>query len=195
MQIKHEKIPTTDDKVGLDDWVADHIVSGFPDGTFQMPKLIEKKTLSSGSSITTFSGLNGNSSEKYLIEIDLIVTASGGEPVLHCRPNNDNGNNYSNKVARLLTSWGVGNNWSDPDSVMGAMGATANDRMVIRSVATVKSGARRIFSNRCDTIHALMFVTMFWNNTTDNITSLVFFMNNGTFEGTIRLYELVDQPF
>lgn len=190
MQITHKKIPTTLDKVGLNDWTDDHDISGLEGW-----ELIEQKNLDPGTTTTTFSGLDGNVDKEYLITYELYITATGDNRYIKVKPNNISTNQKTSRgySFRFGASyqihdhiWLTSNGWSKSGYCFG--------RQRIRS----STGWMRVFQG-VDSFTASdfseyvnIYYTAWWKEMDTNITSLVVDITADSFKGKIRLYKKIN---
>jgi len=214
LDIKHPRKPTEIDKINDDDYMESHLYTGtvetdeLPSSlqdlltvlsgkTFQLPQLIELKTLSADSGPIVFSNLNGNSYTKLLLIGHLSIGSYSSDPVLSIKPNNDNGNNYANSQGGYST----GGAWFTNDSTNSMLTHGYANKVsqtffecelypvsgvnrYIKSVFNIlggNSGAKKTATNLIE-----------WKNSADNITSLNLLLNYSSVTGYISLYDIVD---
>ena len=189
MPIKHKKIPTTEDKVTLEDWTDPHDITNIG-GLWE---LVEKKTIAPGGTSCTFSNLDGDSDEQYLIDFELYFP-DATDSIINIAPNgvatNQKSGIYGNWSGSVSQSnyaywWFTGNGWKKIGYSQG--------QHIIRA----KTGRIRSYKGY-DTWTAsdlsawlLQEVAGWWNNLVDNITSLVITVGAGSFSGTIALYKKI----
>ncbi len=165
-------------------------------------KLIEKRTVPSGTVTTTFTGLDGDSDKKYLIEFELDCVRGSNAGVLHIRPNGDSGNNYK-WVHHIFATWAHGSyiDWQVAVMGIGITTEETNDFVRGRSIFYAERNAARTRKRYCtgmeidfrsDTRLGRRDCVAWWTNTTDNITSLEIRVTNGSFSGTFWLYKWVE---
>jgi len=172
-------------------------------GTFRLPKVVERKTISSGSpvSYTDFTGLNGNVDEEYILKYNIYKNGTGDISFI-LQFNGDTGNNYAGQVKSFIDTGGsvtedpaslsetvlrVGEtkfnavNWLSGEMTINPV--TGKPRFVQGKssfMATQAASGFDIFSG-------------FWTNTANNITSIRFKnTSTNTFYGTVELLKLVD---
>ncbi|MFZ3130706.1 MAG: pyocin knob domain-containing protein [Desulfosporosinus sp.] len=173
------------------------------DGTFRLPKLVERKTISSGSPVTytDFTGLNGNVDEEYILKYNIYKNGTGDIPFI-LQFNGDTGYNYAGQVKSFIDNNGsviedpaslseqvlrVGETkWNAVNWLSGKMTiepVTGKPRWVRGSSSFYATQAQSGFNT----------FSGFWNNTVSNITSIRFKnTSSNTFYGTVELLKLVD---
>nr|WP_319372441.1 pyocin knob domain-containing protein [uncultured Methanobacterium sp.] len=173
------------------------------DGTFRIPKRVEKKTISSGSPVTTstFSNLDGNSAEDYILKYRLYKNGTGDVSFL-LRFNADSDYHYSSRVKTFIDN--SGSLIEDPASLsqqilrIGQTKWSAVNWLKGKLEIAAKSGAPRFVEGRAQFYANLGqsgndIFSGFWDNTADNITSMTILNTGGnSFYGTIELLKLVD---
>lgn len=193
MQITHTKIPTEEDKVTLEDWIADHNIEG--GGTFKLPQLIEEKTLSAGTTTVTFSNLDGDNDKEYYIIGDVFIVSGGGDRIITIKPNNITTNQAGIRVYHFNYPALDRTSISTLQFAMNGWGADSYCHSEAKLIA--ETGKPRLYSNH--TIDGIVgsykggqMIKAEWNENSTNITSLVFAIDGGSFSGTIKLYKMVD---
>lgn len=191
--VTHNSTADGDPLIDGDDWNANHTLTG--GGTFRIPKHIETKTLAAGSTTTTFSSLNGDVDGIYLLKFNILLTATGVDRTLNLNINGSSSNMGSTRL--LGTDSGVGytstssiilgaNGWAKDGPIWGECNIHATSG-VIRPI----NGGWNHFAT--DKSHAMVqSYTGYWDNTTDNITSLTCVISGGSFSGWFKLYKMVD---
>jgi len=173
------------------------------DGTFRIPKRVEKKTISSGSPVTssTFSNLDGNSAEDYILKYRLYKNGTGDVTFL-IRFNADSDYHYSSRVKTYIDNGG--SLIEDPASLsqqilrIGQTKWSAVNWLKGKVEIAAKSGAPRFVEGRSQFYASLSqsgndIFSGFWDNSADNITSMTILNTGGnSFYGTIELLKLVD---
>lgn len=190
--VTHTTVADGDPLIDGDDWNANHTLTG--GGTFQIPQLIESKTGISAQSSVTFSSLNGDSDEVYLIRYG--VTLSNQDTAFCLQPNNSS-TGLKSATIQMYTSGAVGGTY-DTTIWLGTSYATNTALIQGDVLLNAKSGTYRGGFCKSNTIgsggsHPVQNNTNFqWSDTSTNITSLVFLPNAGTVSGWIKLYKMVD---
>lgn len=173
------------------------------DGTFRIPKRVAKKTITSGSPVTssTFSGLDGNSAEDYILKYRLYKNGTGDVSFL-LRFNGDSAYHYSSQVKTVIDNGG--SLIEDPASLsqqilrIGQTRWSAVNWLKGQLEIAAKSGAPRFVDGRSQFYASLTqsgndIFSGFWDNSADNITSMTILNTGGnSFYGTIELLKLVD---
>jgi len=156
-------------------------------------QLIYENLLTSAATSVTISGLDGNTDKEYKLVVRHIGGYDGGNSTIYLRPNNDSGANYG--YQRLVGQ----------DSTASALQGTANqfflninsgcalnELHLSEHLLYAKSGyVRTLVSKAAEkisgtTVNSICLIGQSWNNTADNITSLVILANqtNGMGIGT-----------
>jgi hypothetical protein len=168
-----------------------------PGSTLRLPVLIESKTIDSGTTNVTFSNLNGNNDELYLISFDLNIVVSSGRRFLRVQPNSDSATNYNSH----RTIFGTANVSDSPDgSYMPICDTDGNYNTKNQGFAYLwaKTGEYRllmsdsVFTSTAHSNRGTVSWMGNWKNSADNITSLKFIISGGSFGGKIKLYKMVD---
>lgn len=157
-------------------------------------ELVEEKVLPAGTTTCTFSGLNGDEDEEYLIEFTGTVVTSSGDTIVSVKPNNDVGSNY---LAIHHGAYRGNSHFSEDYSVL-ALGSTHYQVTSIcksKTFISAKSGVNRFFSSNIQR-HNLgklldSICSGVWLNSVDNIISLVIASSSGSFNGNIRLWKKI----
>lgn len=191
--VKHNSTADGDPLIDGDDWNANHTITG--GGTVRIPVLIETKTLSAGTTTTTFSSLNGNNDEEYLIKGEIqYAGTSSGDNWLKLSPNASDSNCKS--VGFWVDSGGHGQLTGQDYFYIAGNLSQNNPPVSFITTFNAKSGgvARVMMSNMIvGTTKINMTRTGgIYNDTSTNITSLVVSLGSGSFSGTIKLYKMVD---
>lgn len=187
--ITHKKVASEVNPVNCGDWNNNHDIvnlSGYV--------LVEEKILPAGSTILTFSGLDGDTDEEYLIEYDL-NSGDGKSQLLY--PNNDTGANYAGMVSY---GWrgGVGaGNLTVPQIDFFENQATTSCKGIC--IVNTKSGKYRLINcnyviyGPYSSLPVEQHRIIQWKNTIDNITSIVIAHQDADhgFSGTIRLWKRI----
>lgn len=183
MSITHNKIASDQNKVNDDDWNENHVLTNIID-----LELVETKSVSAQSSVT-FSDLNGNNSVLFLIYVNGSI-ASGGDLLL--KPNNSSSNLKCFSSLHYCTSTYA---WCSTDGTVIRNDHAAAGTLIGIIKLYPKTGVPRqmlidggftkadLSNGDRQTGHQI------WNNTADNITSLVVAVASGTFTGEISLYK------
>ena len=154
----------------------------------------------------TFSGLNGNADYGYEL-VFLGATSATSDPVFFMRPNNDTtAGNYNNVFTRCYHNPAVTSGQDYVTIATGlhlhscysAGGAAATHGMSFRAQLHAKvigstfrtSSGNSGSANASNSAHTAQNSAGFWNNTADNITSLVVLASLGTFTGMLTLRKL-----
>jgi len=161
-------------------------------------------TLTADATSITISGLAGNTDEIYMLRCKFVNGYAGGESTYYLRPNNDSSSspyNYGRQV--LLVYGGTTLAAVRADAVNYIfLGQIENENNVgyVETTLYAKSGYVRTGISRLldktagTTVGGLFFEGFSWNNTADEITSLVISTNqtDGIGAGSIiDLYKLV----
>lgn len=117
MEITHKKIPTTEDKVSLEDWIESHNID--ISGTFRVPQLIEEKNITSDTNKISFTGLDGDVDLEYFLT-GILVKGSQVPDAMWVIFNNDttSGNYY--QYLQLQEVDGAGHhlsNWNSTNTI------------------------------------------------------------------------------
>lgn len=167
-------------------------------------ELLQRKALSAATSVT-FSGLNGNFDERYLIEFRVDITAAADKFLL-LRPNNDTGGNYKcldQEMVESGTSPSTQTQSRDAKNalVLGHNGWSHNGWLWTMGELDAKAGKNRLFWARAmmlDTTDTTRMMHILyggvWKNTADNITSLVIDFESASLTGDARIYR-AKRPF
>ena len=170
------------------------------------PRALSRIAHVSAVSTYTFHGLDGNAEYGYEF-VAVGATSATSDPTFYLRPNNDTtSGNYNNVVTRSIHHPSVSSSQDHFTVSIGmhllaaysAGGAAATHGISIRSQlhAKVIGSAYRAYTaqggaaNASNSSHTSQNCAGFWNNTTANITSLVFHMPTGTFTGVLSLRKL-----
>lgn len=157
---------------------------------------IYENTLDSAVTSVTISGLDGNTDLLYQLEMKLVSNYAGTN-VVDVRPNNDSGSNYGFQYIRGASSAASASRNTSQEGLNLCFTSTATGRIALADgVLYAKSGQERtMVHTEADDVtgttvtYSQMKGTV-WNNSADNITSLVFASSqtNGLGSGTyIRL--------
>jgi RNase P/RNase MRP subunit p29 len=158
-------------------------------------ELIEEKNITVAVNTTTFSNLNGNEDEEYLLELDVIIYASGSDGEIKLLPNNQSTNlastltfssNYNTTVQALSYSY---------IRIGGAFWGKESDSWSTFRIKA-KDGQKRKIDGQLNMVnsdlsHRSVENTMgYWTDISANIISLVLSCNF-TFKGNIKLYKKI----
>lgn len=140
-------------------------------------KVYDSGDLSSAQTSITISNLDGNTDEKYQLIIRF-VNGYNGSTVYYWRPNNDSGANYG--YQRFTGSNSTTSAFRNTSDVFGlANSSSLNGVNLVNSIIYAKSGyIRTQIQQLTDDVSGTTITTentlgYVWNNTSDNITSLV----------------------
>lgn len=205
VSVTHSKVsgksnPADGSIVGGEDWDDEHVVSGIPftpliGSTVRIPVLIESKTLSAGTTTTTFSSLNGDSDLEYLLLFDLTLASASGDHQLNLYFNSDTGSNYDRVNHGVLDSThGVG---EDTQTFITYQRSSETTYTSGKVEIQAKTGKQRTYSSdyifNAGTYNRVYNNTIWWSNTANNLTSIVLTMQSGSsMSGTIKLYKMID---
>lgn len=149
----------------------------------------------------TISNLDGNTDEEYKL-ICGFVNGYNGVTGYQCRPNNDSGSNYGYQYMRALsTTLQAARSTSQAYIILGD-GASLGDVSLCEMDLYAKSGyvrtaiVKSLFNTSGTTVSQIRQIGYSWNDTSNNITSLVIYatQTNGFMGGTyIALYKKVDK--
>lgn len=161
--------------------------------------LVTSTILSSAATSTTISSLTGDTAKEYRI-LFRAVNGYAGANVYSLRPNNDSGSNYGHQnVTGNSGTMACSRNTSATGFVIGE-GAASGDMCISEIFLHAASGYRRLMlckhsmSVSGTTVTQINDYASVWNNTANEITSLVFLSNqtNGLGIGTqIIIYRRV----
>jgi hypothetical protein len=140
-------------------------------------QLVEEKVFTEAATSYTFSGLNGDVDEEYRV-ISRLVNGYDGSCVYRIHPNNDSGSNYGYQ-------WVQGDNTTASALRGSTSGLSLNGLATLNyigfsdTIIYAKSGSTRTAIQKRTanitgtTVTSISLWGESWNNTTDNITSLV----------------------
>jgi hypothetical protein len=177
-------------------WGTARVVGNFTADTWTR---VYNTTLTSAATSVTISGLDGNTDEEYNLLIRAINNnASAAEYRL--RFNNDTGSNYGKQNLRgTSTTADAIRSTGDDNAPLSYRGTIAqNETILTDTLIYAKSGYVRTGINKNTTgisgttVTALGLNGFVWNNTADNVTSLVIYANQADGLGigtTIELYK------
>jgi hypothetical protein len=221
-KITHKKTsgkgqPTDPSLVGGDDWDDTHDFEGLsindiedfpeipeipeniptinPTGTFKVKQFVRTvpiPAIGGGWATYEITGLNGNADNEYVLEFDLLNNYGGGDNNIYLLPNGvETPNGFSGyvgtaggnhidhygRITLLNGGWARGHIWGEID-------------------IKAKSGKYRRFTFNYEQeisvgTEQIVYGSGIWKNDSDNLTSLKF-MTNGTLEGTVDIYRIVD---
>lgn len=146
----------------------------------------------------TISGLDGDTDEEYML-ICRLVNGATAATELKLRPNNDSGSNYGYQFLRAYSTT-VEANRSTSYTGTFVNYANQNNLSFSETIIYAKSGYLRTMISKQSwsiigtTVTDIVITGNSWNNTTDNITSLVIYADqtNGLGIGTvIELYRKI----
>ena len=168
---------------------------GFTSGTYQIKKLIEKKTVSNVAT-ASFSNLDGDTDEIYVIFADVNLQYVSGDTQLMLVPNSSNSNMGGLEYC-FYDNAGRGYINQTVLQLCRTHNSESIRAIVDTAVFYAKSGKKRLFKSKWIGKTANYFISAdeieFWANTADNVTRIdISTNNNTTFSGTIKLYKLVD---
>jgi len=157
-------------------------------------KKIYETTLTEAATRLTISNLNGDVDEEYMLIGRIAAGADTNR--MGIRPNNDTGNNYGYQML-----WGIS---SSPGAERGGWnrlaldisGAQTGEISFVKCLLYAKSGyVRTALASSCDgiattTVTGANLIGSSWNNTADNITSLVIFSDQANRLGIGTVIEL-----
>jgi len=152
----------------------DGIIHG---GEFQ--KVYDSGELGSAVTSLTVSGLDGDSEVEYLI-LCRLINAVNATTFFFVRPNNDSGANYGYQSVRGISSATGAVRDTSENGFRVSINGTQNSLDFSKHLLHAKSGYVRTFLSfmgeeiRGTTIQNVQSFGQSWNNTADNITSLVF---------------------
>jgi len=187
--ITHKKVSSEVSPVNCGDWNANHDIKNLMGYI-----LVEERVLPAGTTSTTFSNLDGDTDEEYLIETDIIMARTGVYTNLILRPNGDTNSTYNGVVAETLNNvnsainaafiWIASTGNSQDGSVNGECKLYAKSGKIRHVIGEFVCSRGTYLSN--DRLAGN------WSNTTDNITSIVLLASDsGSFSGTIRLWKKI----
>lgn len=200
MRIIHPKHITNPGDLDCSDYNSDHlVVEGIQLEDLNEVKLLgytlveEKKDLSGVDSVT-FSGLNGDIDEEYLIETDITINSPGVAAFLLLLPN---GVSSDQKTNSLLIYNGNLTRETTSNLVLSRTDWAESGHVQSKSTFFAKTGFVRVLTGKS------LFVPSStvdlssrhdsgrWTNSTTLITSLVINTSPGTLSGTIRLWKKI----
>jgi hypothetical protein len=187
--ITHKKVSSEVSPVNCGDWNANHDIKNLMGYI-----LVEERGLPAGTTTTTFSNLDGDTDEEYLLEYIVTINCTDTDGVIFVRPNNLN-SGYNCMGERWWDTTGDPVKWTTyfAFSRHGLTGQTLYQSG--KCILQVKSGMVRFFKGRSicngptETLMTLSGGIL--ANTTDNITNLVVGFDKGSFSGTIRLWKRI----
>ena len=190
MKINHAKVASPTNRVNIDDFNADHVISGAYGYT-----LIEEKVLGVGSTQALFENLNGEDEEEYFLEGFIVLTSDASSLCLY--PNSDTAANYVGVVFYGLNPSSTGAS----NTTTLRLGQPNNNVITqLRFTASFypKSGFLRQFESHCS--HALAGRSLIthnaghWTNIVDPVNSLLIKLDgaSGSFQGKIRLWKRIN---
>lgn len=152
---------------------------------------IAEATLGGNATSITISGLAGDTDVFYELEINVLNNANGD--AFYLRPNNDSGANYGFQSLTASNGTAAASRSTAENGAVIGDSATAGDKVFIRCFMYAKAGFVRPIICRnaggvtSNTVTRMYYMTNLWNDTSNQITSLVLFCNtaNGFKTGTI----------
>lgn len=147
-------------------------------------ELVEETTLSSAVASYTFSNLNGNTDEVYILNF-MIVNDQAGLSLYYLRPNGDNGANYGYQYIRGSASTVSAGRGTENNFLL-SVNSSQNDLTMGSLLLYAKSGYirtnihDRAYNISGTTVTAVDLFGESWNNTSDEITSLVVASNTAS---------------
>lgn len=210
LEITHKEKPTETNKIDDNSYMLPHLLNGTLDSeyitdsailtalsglTILLPVLIETKNLPPGSTTSTFSDLDGDSVEEYLIISKLNIISSGSDKMVYLKPNNTTPNFmsrlYHNDSAKVVGA-NAFNFWFIFSSIF-----SEDTSGVSYFRLYPKSGRNRQIIGTSEylstTHHSQQRSSGSWTNNTDNITSIVIeCQSGGSMSGEIKLYKIIE---
>lgn len=148
-------------------------------GTWE--KVSEVEVTGSAVSSVTFSGLDGDSDKVYLL-VAYVYNTDGSTHELGVRLNNDSGTNYDDQYLS-----GSGTNVTAASrtgrTYVKIGSAYATRWNLFKTLIYAKSGYRRVVISQQGSSGNVELCAGDWNNTTDNVTSVVVVMPAGAYIG------------
>jgi hypothetical protein len=189
MAIKHEKVASIENKVRRADWNDEHKITNMLGY-----ELVEEKDITQGVGSVTFSDLDGDVDEEYMIEGDLAIVCGGGVDTHICvQPNSDTGNNYYTQSNGAYNTTAYLQAQSNME--LGMTFWAESGRIRFKGNLYTESGRFRdldsFFSGKSQSYQFKGWNYAYWVDTTNNITSLDILANSGSFTGTIRLWKRI----
>lgn len=151
--------------------------------------------ITTATSSVTFSSLNGNTDEIYEIRARIVNNFAGGTNT-YILPNNDTGTSYGYQYVYGTNTTTSAGRSTAASGIYLAQNAATNDLSQGSGFLYAKSGYVRTHINNhslgaaTTTITGLMMFGNCWNNTADNITSLVIVSNQASGLGVGSVIEL-----
>lgn len=192
MIITHKKVPSESNKVGLEDWTDEHNIQ--TENSYRVRELIEKKTLTAGTTNLTFENLDLFTDKVLFGDFDLDISNDGSERMLNLQFNSDtNASNYDNTQVHISYSYmGPQHNWNGNQVIMRGW-TTGNNHLHGHFNVRGKNGIKKIFECFSGTPTSERFESVVnWNDTSNNVTSFKISISGGSFSGEISLYKWVD---
>lgn len=186
--ITHKKIASEVSPVTCGDFNANHDIvnlSGYI--------LVEEKNLDAGTTTCTFSGLDGDVDEEYLLETNVNMVRTGAYTNLVLQFNNQ-ATTYNSSSRESLN--GTTSTINVAFLYIASTGNSLNGISKGRATLFVKSGTVRqilttFISSRIGYV-ANVVGAGDWANTSDNITSITLLASDsGSFSGKIRLWKRI----
>lgn len=194
VQIKHPEKPTVESKIDDEKYMLAHVIDGMS-GTYRMLKLIEEKTLPTGSTNFIFENLDGDVDESYVLDLRINFEVDTGTKLLmypnttittdqRCNVLNWTNAFWPNKTTELVICYAMDNKKTYIRVYMELDAKTGIERIyLIRGWANMFSNAQ----------YGTVIGGGIWYDTTTNITSLKFALTGtGTMIGTAKLYKQVE---
>lgn len=147
-------------------------------------ELVETKTWTASSADQTFSGLTGDTDEKY----KLVVNSNASQ--VNLRFNGDTGSNYTRELLNNESGTINSGSWTGTYGELTGAGDITNSTIIVNA----KSGQKRIYRASTSSIPATrkqVEGVCWWNNTTDEITSISL-INLTSDTGSASLYKKKD---
>ena len=181
-----------EDTEGYKNCTKEQLLSGFSNSGGGFTK-IEQYAVNDASDLI-IPELDGNTDLIYKVLIEGIIQANA-DRWIKIRPNNDTGNNYNYALHFAQSNNEHVTVYSSCDGLFLARSTFAQNTQIVGEVVIAASSSRKRSSRFSGSINSQYYATWdcssFWNNTTDNITSLVFnFGGMTTFVGTISLFKI-----
>jgi len=187
--ITHKKVSSEVSPVNCGDWNANHEIKNLMGYI-----LIEERVLPAGTTSTTFSNLDGDTDEEYLIEFNVLISNPSFPYNLYLLPNGLS-TNLRSVIGYFYSTPGTGNK-AYTDKVPLAYDNTSANPLYVRGRCTVENlpngyksfiGESSIDSSA--EVNRGIFSSLLSNTT--NLTSITCTGTSGSFSGTIRLWKKI----
>jgi len=187
--ITHKKVSSEVSPVNCGDWNANHDIKNLMGYI-----LIEERVLPAGTTSTTFSGLDGDIDEEYLIEgnIDLIPVSAAS--FVYLRPNGISSGYKGSRYGSYSGTTAVGTADITAGLLLTFSPVVEACYCCINSVLKCNPGRYKLLHSR-DTVYGATRTGGSISNSalpsSENFDNLVIVCSTGSFSGTIRLWKKI----